>query len=216
MIPIRSVVLLSGGLDSAVALFWARQKGYGLETLTFDYFLRSKKEISACRRIAAFAGVENSVVKLDFLKEIEESKKETKNPLLKSAPSAYIPSRNMIFYGIASSFAETIDAKYIIGGHNRNDVESFPDSSPRFFSSFNSTASIGKISGNRTGRVVLPLSHLDKSQVVNLGCKLGVPFELTWSCYTSNPRPCGKCHSCRLRKEAFRKAGVPDPLMVAP
>ncbi|MDG6906938.1 MAG: 7-cyano-7-deazaguanine synthase QueC [Nitrososphaerota archaeon] len=212
----NSIVLLSGGLDSAVALFWARDKGYDLRALAFNYFLRSKREISACKKIASFAGVQNSVVDLNFLREVEDSKTHTTNPILKRAPSAYIPSRNVIFYGIASSFAETLDAKFIIGGHNRNDVKSFPDSSPRFFKKFNSTASFGKISGNRTGQVILPLSGLDKSQVVKLGINLGVPFELTWSCYTSNPKPCGKCHSCELRREAFGKAKESDPLMVAP
>jgi 7-cyano-7-deazaguanine synthase len=213
---IRSIVLLSGGLDSAVALFWALKKGFEVETLTFDYFLRSKREILACRRIAKLAGVKNRVIKLEFLKEVEDSKSETRNPILRTAPSAYIPSRNIIFYGIASSFAETIDAKYIVGGHNKNDIESFPDSSKRFFTKFNETTSIGKISRDRTGKVILPLSRLDKSEVVKLGKKLGVPFEMTWSCYTSNMRPCGRCHSCVLRKRAFRKAGIADPLMAAP
>ncbi len=197
-----------------MALFWALKRGHDVETLTFDYFLRSKKEIKACSDIARYAKVKNRIVKLDFLKELEDSRKETRNPLLANAPSAYIPSRNIIFYGIAASYAEILDAKYIVGGHNKNDVASFPDSSQSFFHEFNKTASLGKISKGRSGKVILPLSRLDKSEVVRLGKRLGVPFEKTWSCYTSGSRPCGKCHSCVLRRKAFRKAGVEDPLMV--
>jgi len=212
---IRSIVLLSGGLDSAVALFWALERGYKVETLTFDYFLRSKREIRACQKIAKYANVTNKIVKLEFLKEVEDSKNETNNPILGAAPSAYIPSRNLIFYGIASSFAELADAKYIVGGHNKNDVASFPDSSRQFFYRFNATSSLGKISKARSGKVILPLSKLDKSEVVKLGRKLGVPFQLTWSCYTSNKKPCGKCPSCVLREKAFNVAGILDPLKVA-
>lgn len=187
-----------------------------MQTLTFDYFLRSKREILACKNIAKYAKATNTVIELRFLKEIEDSKKETKNPKLQTAPSAYIPSRNIIFYGIASSIAEIRDAKYIVGGHNKNDVESFPDSSRRFFNEFNRTGSIGRISKGRTGRVILPLSNLNKSQVVKLGKRLGVPFEMTWSCYTSQRIPCGECHSCILRREAFEKAQMADPLMALP
>ena len=197
-----------------MALFWALKRGYRVETLTFDYFRRSKREIKTCQEIAKYANVKSRIVKLEFLKEVEDSKKENKNPVLKKAPSAYIPSRNIIFYGIASSIAEIVDAKYIIGGHNKNDVESFPDSSQSFFDHFNNTALMGKISKGRTGKITLPLSRLDKSEVIKLGWKLGVPFEMTWSCYSSDRKPCKKCPSCRLRFEAFRKAGISDPLMV--
>jgi 7-cyano-7-deazaguanine synthase len=201
-------------LDSAVALFWALKRRYIVETLTFDYFRRSKREIKACREIAKYAKVKNRILRLEFLKEAEDSK-EIRNPSLVKAPSAYIPSRNVIFYGIASSFAEIIDAKYIVGGHNKNDVLSFPDSSQEFLDRFYDIASSGKFSSGRTGKIVLPLSKLEKRDVVRLGKRLGVPFEMTWSCYRSEIRPCGKCPSCRLRTEAFRKAGIPDPLMAS-
>jgi len=152
-------------------------------------------------------------VKLDFLKEIDDSRKETRNAELSSAESAYIPCRNLIFYGIAASFAEIADSKYIVGGHNKNDSENFPDSSEGFFRLFNKTASVGKVTGSMTGKVILPLAKLDKSEVLQLGANLQVPFELTWSCYRSGKRPCGKCLSCRLREESFRKAGLHDPLL---
>jgi 7-cyano-7-deazaguanine synthase len=211
----NALVLLSGGLDSSVALYWALKRGFGVRTITFNYFLRSSKEITACRTMARRAGVKNTVINLEFLKEIVDLRKQARNPLLKKAPSAYIPSRNTIFYGIASSIAETMDAKYIIGGHNKDDAHTFPDASLDFFKLFNKTASLGKLSNGRTGNVIMPLSNLNKSQVVKLGRKLGVPFELTWSCYFSGRRPCGKCPACKLRETAFREAHIDDPLRAA-
>jgi 7-cyano-7-deazaguanine synthase len=212
----RSIVLLSGGLDSAVALYWALHDKHIVRTLTFNYFRRSRKEIVACERISRRTGAPNMRIDLPFLREVEDSKMaDNRNPILKRAQSAYIPCRNIIFYGIAASFAEIWDASYIVGGHNKNDTCLFPDSSPKFFSLFDKTASYGRISGTRTGKIILPLSRLDKSQVIRLGEKLGVPFEMTWSCYTSHSRPCEKCLSCRLRRKAFKEAGVRDPLLMA-
>jgi 7-cyano-7-deazaguanine synthase len=209
----RSIVLLSGGLDSAVALYWALNQGHAVETLTFDYFRRSAREIEACKALSRAAKCRNRVFDLSFLKEIEDSRRSLANPLLKRAPSAYVPCRNIIFYGIAASLAEVLDCRYLIGGHNRNDVRNFPDSSLAFFQSFNKTATIGRISKARTGKAILPLGKIDKSQVILLGKQLHVPFELTWSCYKSGKRPCGECPSCLLREKAFREAGIDDPVI---
>lgn len=211
----KTLVMLSGGLDSAVALYWALNRGFEVESLTFNYFRRSPREMRACQEVAGRVGGKNRLIKLDFLKEIEDVKENVRNKTLDKAPSAYIPSRNIIFYGIAASFAEILGAKYIIGGHNKEDAIHFPDSSTAFFDLFNKTASLGRISRNRTGKVILPLARLDKTGVVLLGEKLGVPFECTWSCYKSSLRPCGKCHSCLLRKKAFRSAELEDPLLRA-
>jgi 7-cyano-7-deazaguanine synthase len=196
-----------------VALYWALDQGYQVETITFDYYRRSRKEIQACIGIAKYSGCPNRKINLGFLKELDDCKKETKNPRLLAAQSAYIPSRNLIFYGIASSFAEIGDARYVVGGHNKNDTRNFPDSSHSFFQLFNRVASLGRITKGRTGEVVLPFVRLDKFEVLLLGARLKVPFELTWSCYKSGKRPCGNCLSCKLRAESFRKAGLRDPLL---
>lgn len=208
-----SIVLLSGGLDSAVALYWAINRGHDVETLTFDYYRRTKKEALACENIARYAGCPNRRIELGFLKEIDDSRKEMRNDGLLDAESAYIPCRNLIFYGIAASFAEVRNSRYIVGGHNKNDAATFPDSSPAFFHKFNETASAGRITGSRTGKVILPFSRLDKWQVLRLGAGLRVPFELTWSCYRSGKKPCGKCLSCRLRAKSFEEARLDDPLI---
>ena len=207
-----ALIMLSGGLDSAVALYWAMCKKYRIEAITFDHFHRSQRERSAAFRLAKLTKIIQHRIDINFLKEIEDSREMGRNPDLQGAPSAYVSSRNVIFYGIASSIAEMIGARYIVGGHNKDDVESFPDASRAFFDQFNRTTAIGLYTGSKTGRVILPLSKLSKIQIVRLGDRLGVPFHITWSCYQSGKRPCGKCHSCRLRATAFREAGMSDPL----
>jgi 7-cyano-7-deazaguanine synthase len=208
-----AIVLLSGGLDSAVSLYWSLNKGYKVQSLGFNYFRRSKKEIETAKKLAAMNKVSYREVRLEFLREIEDTTRQRgRNYRLEQAESAYIPSRNVIFYGIASSIAEILDARYIVGGHNRDDVKSFPDSSPEFFRRFNEMTKIGLMTFGRTGRVVQPLAKLSKVEVIKLGNHLGVPFELTWSCYRSGKMPCGKCHSCFLRKKSFDEAGIVDPL----
>ena len=181
-------------------------------TLTFDYFGRSRKEIEASRQISKLSRSKGIELDLSFLREIEDLKKQNENPLLDSAPSAYIPSRNVIFYGIATSLAEIRDCSYIVAGHNKDDVLIFPDSSVDFFQQFNKTTLMGLFSGGRTGRVILPLAKLSKAKVVSLGARLGVPFEKTWSCYHDGRLPCGECPACKLRREAFQQAGIVDPL----
>ncbi len=196
-----------------MALYWALDRGYNVETITFDYFRRSRKEIQACAEIARYSDTPNRRVDLAFLKEIDDSKKETQNLGLLEAESAYIPSRNLIFYGIASSFAEIADDRYIVGGHNKNDTRNFPDSRQVFFTQFNRVATLGRVTRNRTGKVILPFAKMDKSQVLVLGARLKVPFDLTWSCYKSGQKPCQDCLSCRLRAESFQVAGLKDPLL---
>ncbi|HKW04969.1 MAG TPA: 7-cyano-7-deazaguanine synthase [Nitrososphaerales archaeon] len=207
----RALVMLSGGLDSAVALYWVLRRGYDVETITFDYHNRSRKERDAALSFSAI-GKNCYTIDVRFLKEIASLKNKIRNKKLLKAPEGYIPSRNIIFYGIASTFAEVIGARYIVGGHNRDDVRSFRDASELFFAQFNKTTSLGLFTGGRTGRVIQPLAKLSKSQVVLLGSKLGVPFEKTWSCYRSGLEPCEVCPSCRLRSKAFEEAGIFDPL----
>ena len=209
----KALVMLSGGLDSSVAFYWAlRARHYSIIALTFNYSGRSKKEIEAARLISKSLRIRQIELDLGFLRDIEDAGKQNKNPFLKSAPSAYIPSRTLIFYGIASSLAEMFFCPIIVAGHNRDDTRSFPDSSAAFFHRFNKITALGLISGDRTGRVILPLGRLSKTGVVKLGAKLGVPFEKTWSCYYYLRHPCGKCPACLLRRKAFHEANLVDPL----
>ena len=211
----KAIVLLSGGLDSAVALWWAKKKDWRLYTVTFNYYQRHRREIDSAEKLTKAAGVvEHKVIDVQYLKEIADStllKEASLNIEIKDRPGIYVPARNTVFYGIAASWAETIEARWIIGGHNRMDFKQFPDSTPEYFSLFNRLLRIGTwIGRKRPIRILTPLSKMNKVQIVRLGLKVGVPFELTWSCYMGRERACGSCQACRIRLNAFEKAGVKD------
>jgi 7-cyano-7-deazaguanine synthase len=211
----KAIVTFSGGIDSTVALFWAlKRKKLEVIPITFDYFRRSKMELRSCEMLSKKLSLQPIKIELPFLKEISDLRNTNRNQTLTHAPSAYIPARNVIIYSIASSYAEILDCRYIIGGHNKEDVRSYPDSAPRFFSMLNQMNAIGLYSKSHTSKVILPLSKLDKSEVIKLGLQLNVPFELTWSCYQQKSRPCRKCDACKLRAKGFEKAGVKDPLLL--
>jgi len=215
MAPVdKAVVLLSGGIDSAVSLWWARARGWDLRPLTFHYFRRPPQEIVATRKLIELSGLSRlQEIDLPFLQEVDDMKKGIENPVLAESPEGYIPARNMVFYAVAGFYAEPIGARWVIGGHNGTDPEAFPDASPKFFNFFNSMYRLGLWSWPKTPvQILLPLSGKSKVDVVKLGLELGVPFEHTWSCYWDRDMHCGTCASCLERKEAFRALGVKDPI----
>jgi 7-cyano-7-deazaguanine synthase len=211
----RAIVLLSGGVDSAVALWWAKTQGWQIRPLTFDYFGRPRRERDAVHQLTSRVRSEPvRHVDLPFLKEVDDLKKEGfENRELLRAPEGYIPGRNLIFYGLAGHYAERDGARYILGGHNGIDPESFPDSSPKFFNFLNSMFHLSLWSyGASPVQIVVPLSGRSKEEVVRMGLDMKVPFELTWSCYWDRDVHCGTCVSCRERREAFDRVGVKDPV----
>jgi 7-cyano-7-deazaguanine synthase len=211
----RAIVLLSGGLDSAVTLWWARSKGWDIRPLTFDYFARPKREHEAIRALTSRAGVGPvRHVDLPFLKEVDDLRKEgNDNPILRDSPEGYIPGRNLIFYGLAGHYAEVEGVRYIVGGHNGIDPESFPDSSPKFFNFLNSVYRLGLWSYERSPvQILVPLSGKTKEEVVRMGLEMRVPFEVTWSCYWDRALHCGTCASCTERRRAFESLNEPDPV----
>ena len=215
----RALILLSGGLDSAVCLWWARRQGWDLLPLTVDYHLRPAAEVRAVRDLLAAADVKHLLqVPLPFLKEISDLREDgLANPLLAGAPDSYIPARNMIFYSLAGYYAETLGAPLIVGGHNGIDPETFPDSSPDFFTHVNSLYRLGLWSYPKAQvSIKLPLAGKPKEEVVAMGRALGVPFEKTWSCYFDGAKHCGRCPSCLERMAAFRNLGLADPVAYAP
>ena len=204
--PLKAIVLVSGGIDSTVALWWAKRKGWALVPMTINYHGRPKAERRALRNILKEAGIEGLIrVPMNFLKEAENLIKEgVAGENLASAPEGYIPARNMIFYSIAAYYAEMIDADVIVGGHNAGDPEEFPDSGKGFFSSMKRVFDIGLLnSRKRRIRIVLPLAGKTKAGVLGLGLSLNAPLSSTWSCNTDGARPCGKCGSCLERSEAY-------------
>jgi len=211
----RASVLLSGGVDSAVALWWAKSNGWEVRPLTFDYFGRPAREQKAIEDLVARAGAGTiRHVDLPFLKEVDDLRKEgIDNRALLESPEGYIPDRNLIFYALAGYYAELDGARYIVGGHNGIDPESFPDSSPKFFNFLNSIFRLSLWSYERSPvQILVPLSGKTKEEVVRMGLAMGVPFEVTWSCYWNRNVHCGTCVSCRERREAFAAAGVADPV----
>ncbi len=211
----RAIVLLSGGIDSAVALWWARAQDWEVQPLTFDYFGRPRREHTAVAQLVKRADVRPvRSVALPFLKEVDDLRPSGfDNAALNESPEGYIPARNLIFYSLAAYYAELDGTRHLVGGHNGTDPESFPDASPTFFDHLNRVFGMSLWSYKRSPvDVILPLAGKSKEEVLRIGLGLGVPFELTWSCYYDQDIHCGTCVSCTERRAAFAAVGLEDPV----
>ena len=210
----RAIVLLSGGVDAAVALWCARAQGWEVQPLTIDYFGRPKRERTAIAALVTRAGVRPvRTGDLPFLREVDDLRPSGfQNLALNESPEGYIPARNLIFYSLAAYYAELDGTRYLVGGHNGTDPDSFPDASPKFFDHLNRVFGMSLWSYARAPvEVVIPLRGKSKEDVLRMGQRLGVPFELTWSCYWDQSVHCGTCASCTERREAFAAIGAEDP-----
>jgi 7-cyano-7-deazaguanine synthase len=218
----KAVVLLSGGLDSAVTLFLAVSKGYECHCLTFDYAQRHAKEISCARELAARVGANLHVMKLRLPwrgssltdRRLSVPSGRTLARIKRGGiPSTYVPGRNTIFLSLAVSYAEAIGADSVFIGAHVQDSSGYPDCRKRYLEAFNRVVASGTKRGLEGKlRIEYPLIGMSKAGIVKLGHSLGVPFELTWSCYKGERRPCGKSDSCVLRARGFAEAGLEDPL----
>ena len=217
----KAVILLSGGLDSAVTLFWAKNKGYDCHCLAFDYGQRHKKELRCSRHLAKAAGAEVYFVKLAFpWKGSSLTDKAIDVPSARSLsrikrrgiPNTYVPARNTIFLSIASSFAEAIGASKIFIGAHSEDSSGYPDCRREYLEAFRRVIRLGTKAGiaKKLG-LEFPIINKTKDEIISLGLKLKVPFEFTWSCYKGGDYPCGMCDSCILRAKGFKSAGLIDP-----
>jgi len=203
----KAILLLSGGIDSATALYWAKKEGYDLIALSFNYFLRPKRENEATLKLTNNLGVKLIEVPIEFLKEAIDLKIEGfLIPSVIHSPEGFIPTRNLVFYSIAAYFAEVYGCKSIIGGHILTDTTQFPDANFNFFKSLEQLINRSKHNRDTTTiEILLPLIKLSKSEVVKLAIDLNVPLELTWSCYSDGDQPCGRCSSCIKRKKVLDK-----------
>lgn len=209
----KAILLLSGGIDSAVALYWAQHKGYEVIALSFNYDLRPEQEKKAAKKLVDYLNIKAIEISLPYVKEAIDLRLEGfPVPSVVHAPEGFIPSRNLVFYSIAAYFAEVYGCKFIIGGHLVVDPIKFPDAAPDFFTSLEKLIQKGKHKRDKSYiRIILPLAKMTKENVVKLGRKLNVPFEWTWSCYSDGKQPCGKCSSCRKRDEAFINLSCTQP-----
>ncbi len=219
-----AVVLLSGGLDSATALAVAIAEGFNCHALTVAYGQRHILEIDRARSTALFFGVPHRTVNVDLASfggsALTDAEQEVPHhpdvEIGATIPSTYVPARNTIFLSLALALAETIEARALFIGTNVLDYSGYPDCRPEFLEAFERTANLGTragVDGDVPFRVHAPLLELTKAEIIARGAELGVPFQLTHSCYdpTAVGHACGLCDACILRRRGFQDAGIEDP-----
>jgi 7-cyano-7-deazaguanine synthase len=224
--PTAAVVLLSGGLDSTTTLAIAKDEGFRLHALTFQYGQRHAIEIAAARRVAQAIGVERHViVDIDLrifggsalTDDLAVPKSPALDEMAKGIPITYVPARNTVFLAYALAFAEVTESADIFIGVNVLDYSGYPDCRPEFIRAFEVMANLATkaaVEGHQQLRLHTPLIQLTKAQIIQRGSELGVDYGLTHSCYDPSPdgASCGQCDSCVLRLKGFAEAGVVDPI----
>ena len=224
----KAVVLLSGGLDSTVTAAIAQQDGYSIHCLTVSYGQRHQVEVERARAVAAALGTAGHVVVTVDLRaiggsaltaDVDVPKDRPPEARASEIPVTYVPARNTIFLSLALAYAETVKASAIYFGANVLDYSGYPDCRLDFIRAFETVARLGtKMGAEGHGvEVRAPLLMMSKADIVRSGQALNVPFELTHSCYDPGVEglACGRCDSCRIRREGFRLAGVVDPVPYA-
>jgi len=218
----KAVILLSGGMDSAVTLYIAK-KDHQCHAVVFDYGQKASKEIEFAKKITGITGSKFQVLRiplpwkgsalLDETKAVPEGNASGGGMI----PDTYVPARNMIFLSFGVSFAETIGAEAVFIGAHQLDFSNYPDCRDEFFASFRETVRRGTKRGQKGRRINIetPIINKTKKEILETGRQLGVPFEYTWSCYRGDDMPCGVCESCLFRAKAFEEAGIADPLLVS-
>lgn len=221
----KAVVLVSGGLDSTTVLALARQQGFACHTLSFDYGQRHRAELLAAERVSAALGdVEHKVVRLNLDaiggSALTDGRIAVPEEPTEGIPVTYVPARNTVFLAIALGWAEVLGALDIFIGVNAVDYSGYPDCRPAFIDAFTQLANVATRVGVEGGRyrIHTPLMTLGKDDIVRLGVSLGVNYAQTVSCYqaTDSGLACGRCDACRLRREGFERAGIPDPTRYVP
>jgi 7-cyano-7-deazaguanine synthase len=216
----RAVVLLSGGLDSATALAWARNQGYRCYALSVAYGQRHEVELAAARIIASRYGAsEHRTMRVDFAgiggSALTDASIAVPEQATSGIPITYVPARNTIFLALALGWAEVLGAQDIVIGVNAVDYSGYPDCRPEFIAAFERLAALATKAATEGARIHIhaPLLVLSKADIIRQGIKLGVDYALTVSCYQPDPvgLACGRCDSCRLRRQGFLDADVPDP-----
>ena len=211
----KSIILLSGGLDSIVALGECKEK-YGIElAITFDYGQKAlKEEVSASKSICDFYEIKHKIIKLDWLKEISNSSLVTDSSIpennfesLENTKSVWIPNRNGLFLNIAACYADSYGYNYIIFGANKDEATTFPDNTEEFRYQISKTFETSTLV---KPKVIAPLINYTKNDIVKIAIKRGIPLEFVRSCYNSGTKHCGKCASCNHLKNALLENNCTD------
>ena len=220
----KAVVLVSGGLDSTTCLAMAREKGFDLYALTFNYGQRHDHELNSAKMVVDFFNIQNhSIIDIDLaqfggsaLTDQIDVPKERDLSDMGEIPVTYVPARNTVFLSLALAWAEVLGSFDIFIGVNALDYSGYPDCRPEYISSFEKTANLATKAGvsGSSFRIHTPLIDLTKSEIVKVGMDLGVDYSLTSSCYDPDQdgNPCGLCDACYLRLKGFKEAGIIDPL----
>ncbi|MEJ0084216.1 MAG: 7-cyano-7-deazaguanine synthase QueC [Pseudomonadota bacterium] len=220
----RAVVLLSGGLDSATVLAMARAAGLECYALSVSYGQRHQAELNAAARIAHASGArEHRIMHVDLARiggsALTDKSIDVPTTSAPGIPVTYVPARNTIMLSLALAWAEVLKASEIHIGVNAVDYSGYPDCRPEFVAAFEALAGLATKAGVEGGslRIRAPLIDLSKAQIIRVGAGLGVDYALTVSCYQADAsgRACGRCDSCRLRREGFVAAGISDPTRYA-
>ncbi|MFZ5874794.1 MAG: 7-cyano-7-deazaguanine synthase QueC [Nitrospirota bacterium] len=219
--PTPVVFLVSGGLDSAVSLAMLRAEGRLVHALTVDYGQRHAVELERARAVAEYYEAPHRVVRVDLRAfggsalTDEMAVPKDRAPGSAGIPVTYVPARNTILLSLALAWAEALGAGAIGIGVNAVDYSGYPDCRPEYLAAFQDLTRLATRAGVESGKgiaVLAPLSGLSKADIIRRGAALGVPFDLTHSCYDPIGRlACGRCESCRIRREGFVAAGVQDP-----
>jgi 7-cyano-7-deazaguanine synthase len=215
-----AVVLLSGGLDSATTLAIAHSEGFACHAVSFRYGQRHAVELDAAKRVAAQLGaVEHRVIDIDLSaiggSALTDARIAVPTASSVGIPVTYVPARNTVFLSLALGLAEVVGAQDIFIGVNALDYSGYPDCRPEFIEAFERLAQLATRAGVEGAplRIHAPLIALSKAEIIRRGTSLGVDFAATVSCYqpTNDGLACGQCDACRLRRQGFEAAGLPDP-----
>ncbi len=220
--PKIAICIISGGMDSALSAAIAREEGYQIVGVHYNYGQRTeKKELECYRKISEdLETVKNYEIDLDFFEQIgasaltDESIEVPTGGIEEGVPVTYVPFRNGIFLSIAAAIAEKHGAEALYIGVVEEDSSGYPDCRESYIQAMERAIDLGTRDETRV-KIKMPLVAMKKSQIVQKALELSVPLEHTWSCYQSEDEACGVCDSCRLRLKGFEEAGVKDPIAYA-
>lgn len=221
----KAVILLSGGLDSATILALAREQGFDCYALSLAYGQRHGAELHAAQRVAAAIGViehKEIIIGLDAIggSALTDAAIDIPSEPVDGIPVTYVPARNTVFLSLALGWAEVLGARDIFIGVNAVDYSGYPDCRPDYIAAYETLANLATKAGVEGAhfKIHVPLIELGKADIIQLGERLKVDYQMTVSCYAADPegRACGLCEACRLRATGFHEAGIPDPTRYRP